>query len=237
MNTRVAIARRDAAAAGVIALAAAALLFAWSPALRPGSPPLRLTPPAIVYSPALLTDGDHQEQYDEWDAAHSPALIALSAAMMLPPAKRGQADAVIPPLDAPAPRLPFPDMPATERNDRIPLLTPPRPMTPLAPQRLAHPGPRPPAPSTLRMGLAGDLQGHAVDLAPMLELREPAAPWSFSAVLRYDEKGRVQSVLLETAEFAPSLRDEVVRRLYRCRVTPSGAPGEGRLTVSGPGRP
>lgn len=236
MNTRASIARRDAAAAGIIALAAAALLFAWSPALRPGSPSLRLTPPAIVYSPALLTAGDHQEQYDEWNAAHSPALIALSAAMMLPPAKRGQTDAVTPPLDTPSRRLPFSNIPLTERNDRIPVLTPPRPMTSLAPQRLAHPNPVP-APSTLRMNLTGDLQGHAVDLAPMLELREPAIPWSFSAVLRYDAQGRVQNVLLESAEFDPPLRDEVVRRLYRCRVTPSGAPGEGRLTVSGPGRP
>ena len=69
----------------------------------------------------------------------------------------------------------------------------------------------------------------------MLTLSEPSGPWSFTAVLRYDEIGRVQHAILESAALDQPLRDEVARRLYQCRVTPSGASGEGRLTVSGPG--
>ena len=247
MNTRASMAWRDGVAACLITLAAAAFLFTWSPSLRPGFSPPRLAPPAITYCPALLTANDHQEHYDEWNAAHSPALIALSAAMMLPPAKRGQADAVTPPLDAAARLLRFPDTPLTERNDPIPMLTPPRPMTPLAPKRLALPVPisvsgvigtqRPsPVPPVYRIDLTGNWQGRLVDIAPMLVLNEPSGPWSFTAVLCYDETGRVQHALLESAALDLPLRDEVTRRLYQCRVTPSNAPGEGRLTVYGPGR-
>ncbi|MBU4285614.1 MAG: hypothetical protein KKD76_01790 [Verrucomicrobia bacterium] len=239
MNTRASMARRDRMAACVLTLAVAAFLFIWSPSLHPGFSPARLTPPAITYCPALLTTGDHQEHYDEWNAAHSPALIALSATMMLSPDKRGQTDAVTPPLDTAARLLRFPDTPPTERNDQIPMLTPPRPMTPLTPQRFALPTPvqRPSlAPPAYRMDLTGNWQGRSVDLAPMFAIREPSGPWSFTAVLRYDETGRVQHALLESAALDLPLRDEVIRRLYQCRVTPSSAPGEGRLTVYGPGR-
>ena len=69
----------------------------------------------------------------------------------------------------------------------------------------------------------------------MFALSEPSAPWSFTAVLRYDATGWVQHALLESAALDLPLRDEVARRLYQCRVTPSGTPGEGCLTVSGPG--
>jgi len=247
MNTRVSMARRDGVAACVLTLATAAFLFTWSPSLRPGFLPPQPVPPAITYCPATLTAGDYQEHYDEWNAAHSPALIALSATMMLPPAKHGQADAVTPPLDAASRLLRFPDTPPTERNDQIPMLTPPRPMTPLAPQRLALPVPIPAgsvigtqrpssAPPAYRMDLTGNWQGRSVDLAPMLTLNEPTAPWSFTAVLRYDETGRVQHALLESTALDLPLHDEVARRLYQCRVTPGSAPGEGRLMVYGPGR-
>ncbi len=247
MNTRASMVRRDGVAACVLTLAAAALLCTWSPSLRPGFAPPRLASPAIAYCPALLTTGDHQEHYDEWNAAHSPALIALSATMMLSPEKRDQTDAVTPPLDAAARLLRFLDTPPTERNDQIPILTPPRPMTPLAPQRLALPVPIPAygvigtqrpssAPPVYRMDLTGNWQGRSVDIAPLLALSEPSSPWSFTAILRYDETGRVQHALLESAALDLPLRDEVTRRLYQCRVTPSGAPGEGRLTISGPGR-
>ena len=246
MNTRAFMVRRDGVAACVLTLATAAFLFTWSPSLRPGFSPPRLAPPTITY-------------YDECPDTHArcdrdPALIALSAAMMLPPAKRGQANAVTPPLDAASRRLRFPDTPPTERNDQIPMLTPPRPMTPLAPHRLALPVPIPaggvigtqrpssappvrPLPPAYRMDLTGNWQGRSVDLTPMFAMSEPTAPWSFTAVLRYDETGRVQHALLESATLDLPLRDEVARRLYQCRVTPSGAPGEGRLTVYGPGHP
>ncbi|MCX6993706.1 MAG: hypothetical protein NT011_11275 [Kiritimatiellaeota bacterium] len=240
MNTRASMVRRDVVLTCALVLAVAAFLFTWSPSLRPGYSPARLTPPAITYCPALLTTDDHQEHYDEWNAAHSPALIALSAAMMLSPDKRDQTDTVTPPLDTASRLLHFLDTPPTERNDQIPMLTPPRPMTPLAPQRLALPAPpqRPsPTPPAYRMDLTGNLQGRSVDLAPMSALNGPSGPWSFTVVLRYDETGRVQHVLLESAALDLPLRDEVVRRLYQCRVTPSGAPGEGRLTVYGPGQP
>ena len=248
MNTRASMARRDGVAVCVLTLAVAALLFTWSPSLRPGFSPAPLTPPTIAYCPALLTTGDHHEHYDEWNAAHSPALIALSTALMLPPAKRGQADTVTPPLDTASRFLHFPDTPPTERNDQIPVLTPPRTITPLAPQRLALSVPIPAsgvietqrlssAAPAYRIELTGNWQGRAVDLAPIFALREPSVPWSFIAVLRYDETGRVQHALLESAALDLPRRDEVVRRLYQCRVTPGDAPGEGRLTVSGPGRP
>ena len=241
MNTRASIVRRDRVAACVITLATAAFLFAWSPSLRPGFSPARLAPPTITYCPTLLTTGDHQEHYDEWNAAHSPALIALSAAMMLSPDKRDQTGAVTPPLDTAARLLRFPDTPSTERNDQVPMLTPPRPMTPLVPHRLAlsaAPTQRlSSAPPSCRVDLIGDWRGRSVDLAPISTLSEPSGPWSFTAVLCYDETGRVQHALLESAALDLPLRDEVARRLYQCRVTPSGAPGEGRLTVSGPGRP
>ena len=240
MNTRASMVRRDGVAACVFTLAVTAFLFTWSPSLRPGFAPPRLVPPAITY-------------YDECPDTRArcdrdPALIALSATMMLSPGKRGQTDAVTPPLDAAPSLLRFPDTPPTERNDRIPMLTPPRLMPSLAPQRLALPVPIPAggvigtqrpssAPPPYRMDLTGDLQGRSVDFTPMLALREPSGPWSFTAVLRYDETGRVQHALLESAALDLPLRDEVTRRLYQCRVTPSGASGEGRLTVYGPGRP
>jgi len=223
--------RRDGMAACVLTLAVAALLFTWSPSLRPGFSPPRPVPPAITY-------------YDECPDTHArcdrdPALIALSAAMMLPPAKRGQADAVTPPLDAAYSLLRFPDTPPMERYDQVPVLTPPRPMTPLAPQRLAAPALRhpSPAPPSCRVDLIGDWRGCSVDLAPVFALSEPAGPWSFTAVLRYDHTGQVQHALLESAALDQPLRDEVARRLYQCRVTPSGTAGEGRLTVYSPGHP
>jgi len=249
MNTHASMARRDGITACVLTLAVATILFTWSPSLRPGFAPPRPIPPAIMYCPAALTAGDNQEHYDEWNAAHSPSLIALSAAMMLPPAKRGQADAVAPPLDtAYSSLLRFPNPPPVEQYDPIPMLTPPRPMTPLAPQHLAASvpirtrgviGARHPSPASLscRVDLIGDWQGRSVDLAPISTLSEPAGPWSFTAILRYDQTGQIQHALLESAALDQSLRDEVARRLYQCRVTPSDAPGEGRLTVSGPGRP
>lgn len=70
----------------------------------------------------------------------------------------------------------------------------------------------------------------------MSTLSEPAGPWSFTVVLRYDETGQVQHAILESAALDQPMRNEVARRLYQCRITPSGASGEGRLTVSGPGR-
>ncbi|MFH1969615.1 MAG: hypothetical protein ABIJ53_04775 [Verrucomicrobiota bacterium] len=239
MNTRASIVRRDGVAACVLTLATVACLFTWSPSLRPGFSPPRPAPPAITY-------------YDECPDTRArcdrdPALIALSATMMLPPAKRGQANVVTPPLDTASRFLRFPDTPPTERNDQIPMLTPPRPMTHLAPQRLALPVPIPAsgvigtqrpasAPPAYQMELTGNWQGRSVDLAPMFALSEPSGPWSFTAVLHYDETGRVQHALLESAALDLLLRDEVTRRLYQCRITPSGAPGEGRLTVYGPGR-
>jgi len=252
MNTRASMARRDGMAACVITLAVAAFLFTWSPSLRPGFSLPRLAPPTITYCPALLTTGNRQAHYAECPDTRArydrdPSLIALSAAMMLPPAKSGQTDAVTPPLDAASRFLHFPDTPPTERNDQIPMLTPPRPMTPLAPQCLALPvpipaggviRPQPPssAPPAYRMELTGNWQGRSVDLAPIFALSEPSGPWSFTAVLRYDETGRVQHALLESAALDLPLRDEVARRLYQCRITPGGAPGEGRLTLYGPGR-
>ena len=249
MNTRASMAWRDRMGAGALAFALVALLFAWSPSLHPGFAPPRLAPPTITYSPAALTAGDHQEYYDEWNAAHSPALIALSAAMMLPPVERGQTNAVTPPLDAAYSLLRFPDTSNTEREryDQIPMLTLPRPMSPLEPQHLMAPVPIPansaigtqspsPAPQPYRMELTGDLKGRTVDLSPMAALSDSSGSWSFTAVLRYDENGQVQHALLESAALNQPLRDEVARRLYQCRVTPSGAPGEGRLTVYGPGR-
>ena len=247
MNTRASMARRDGMLACIFTLAVAVLLFAWSPSLHPGFSPPRLAPPTITYCSALLTDDAHQEHYDEWNAVHSPALIALSAAMMLPTAKNGQTNAITPPLDAASRFLCFTDTSATKQDDPIPMLTPPRPMNPLASQRFAVPAPipaggairtrnQPPPQPSCRVDLIGNWQGHSVDLAPMSTLSEPSGPWSFTAVLRYDETGRVQHALLESAALDLPLRDEVVRRLYQCRVTPSGTPGEGRLTVSGPGR-
>jgi len=241
MNTRASMVRRDWLAACVITLIVTAFLFTWSPSLQPVFLPARLTPPAITYCPAALTTGDHQEYYDEWNAAHSPALIALSAVMMLPPAKRGQADAVTPPLGASSRRLRFPDTPPMEeRNDQIPMLTPPRRMTLLAPKHLTRPAavqrPSAAAPA-YRINLTGNWQGRSVDISPMFALSEPSGPWSFTAVLHYDKTGRVQHALLEAAVLDRPLRDEITRRLYQCRVTPSGTPGEGRLTVYGPGRP
>jgi len=239
MNTHASMAQRDVVTACVLTLAVAAFLFTWSPSLRPGFSPPRPVPPAIMYCPATLAAGDHQEYYDEWKAAHSPSLIALSAAMMLPPAKRGQANSVTPPLNAAYSLLRFPDTPPMERYDPIPALTPPRPMTPLASLRLAapalarHPSP---APRSSRVDLIGDWQDRSVDLSPMSTLSEPAGPWSFTVVLRYDQTGQVQHAILESAALDQPLRDEVARRLYQCRVTPGGVSGEGRLTVSGPGR-
>lgn len=245
MNTRASMARRDVVLACVLMLAAAAFLFTWSPSLRPGFSPEPLAPPVITYSDECP---DTRARCDR-----DPALIALSAAMMLSTDKRDQTDTVTPPLDTASHRLRFPDTPTTERHDQIPMLTPPRPMTPLAPQRLALTVPpasgvtgtqRPssaspvrPLPPAYRMDLTGDWQGRSVDLAPMLTLSEPSGPWSFTVVLRYDETGRVQHALLESTTLDLPLRDEVTRRLYQCRVTPSGAPGEGRLTVYGPGHP
>lgn len=247
MNTYFSMARRDGVAACVLTLVVAAFLFTWSPSLRSGFSPPRPVPPAITYCPAALTAEDHQEHYDEWNATHSPSLIALSAAMMLPSAKRGQVDTVTPPLDAAYSLLRFPDTPPLERHDQIPMLIPPRPMIHLAPQRLAAPvpiltsgviGTRHPslAPPFYRVDLIGDWRGRSVDLSPMSTLSEPAGPWSFTAFLRYDQTGQVQHALLESATLDQPLRDEVARRLYQCRVTPSGASGEGRLTVSGSGR-
>lgn len=246
MNTRASMARRDGVAACVLTIAVAALLFTWSPSLRPGFSSPRPVPPAITYCPAALTAGDLQEYYDEWNAAHSPALIALSAAMMLPPVKRGQADAVTPPLDTAYRLIRFPDTPPMERYDQIPVLIPPRPMTPLAPQRLAIPVPIPaggvigtrhpsPAQPPCRVDLIGDWRGRSVDLSPISTLNEPAGPWSFTAILRYDQTGQIQHALLESVALDQSMRDEIARRLYQCRVTPGDTSGEGRVTVSGPG--
>lgn len=238
MNTRASMARRDLLAACALVLAAAAFLFTWSPSLRPGFSSARLTPPAIKYY------DESPDTYARCD--RDPALIALSATMMLSPDNRGQTDALKPPLDAAPRRLRYPDTPLTERNDKIPMLTPPRPMTPLASQRLPLPVPIPAgvigtkrpssAPPAYRMDLTGNWQGRSVDLAPMSGMSEPSGPWSFTAVLRYDQTGRVQHALLESAELDLPLRDDIARRLYQCRVIPSGVPGEGRLTVSGPGR-
>ena len=239
MNAHSSMARRDGMAACVLTLAVAALLFTWAPSLRTGFSPPRLAPPVIIYCPATLTAGYHQAYYDEWNAAHTPSLIALSAAMMLPRAKRGQSPAVTPPLDMAHSLFRFPDTRSMERYDQITVMTPPRSMTPMAPQRLAapalarHPSPAPPS---CRVELIGDWQGRSVDLAPMSTLSEPAGPWSFTAVLLYDQTGQVQHALLESAVLDQPLRDKVARRLYQCRVTPGNASGEGRLTVSGPGR-
>jgi|GEM_PF-5889165 len=232
MNTRASMARRDVMTACILTLAVAALLFTWSPSLRPGFSPPRPAPPTITYFDECP---DTTARCDR-----DPALIALSAAMMLPPDKRGQADAVTPPLDAAYSLLRFPDMPSMERHDQITVLTPPRPMIPMAPQRLAasvlarHPISAPPS---YRVDLIGDWQGRSVDLAPMSTLREPAGPWSFTVVLHYDQAGQIQHAILESAALDQPMRNEVARRLYQCRVTPSGVSGEGRLTVSGPGRP
>ncbi|MBU0714360.1 MAG: hypothetical protein KJ964_03255, partial [Verrucomicrobia bacterium] len=129
MNTRASMAQRDVVAACALVLAAATFLFIWSPSLHPGFSPPRLLPPTITYCDECP---DTRARCDR-----DPALIALSAAMMLPTAKHDRADAVTPPLGAASRLLRFTDTPPTERNDQIPMLTPPRPMTPLAPQRLA----------------------------------------------------------------------------------------------------
>lgn len=250
MNTQSSVARRDGVAACIITIAVAAFLFTWSPSLRPGFAPPRLPPPTITYCPATMMDGDYQGECPDprLRCDRDPSLIALSAAMMLPPAKRSQSDVITPPLDTAYSFLRFPAPPPTERYDQMPMLTPLRPMPPLAPQRLAIPVPTPargvaetrqqsPTPPSYRVELIGDWQGRSVDLSSMSALNEPAGPWSFTATLRYDQAGQVQHALLESASLNQSLRDEVARRLYQCRVTSGGTSGEGRLTVSGPGRP
>ncbi|MDD5679170.1 MAG: hypothetical protein PHW60_14445 [Kiritimatiellae bacterium] len=247
MNTRASMEWRDGMTACMLTLAVAALLFAWSPSLRPGFVPPRPAPPAIMYCPPALTAGDHQEHYDEWDVTHSPALIALSAAMMLPPAKRSQAKTVTPPLDAAYSLLRFPDTHPVERDDQVPVLTPPRPMTHMAIQRLATSVPpaaqdaiatrQPsPKPASCQVDLIGDWRGRSVDLSPIQALSGYTRPWSFTAILRYDQTGQIQHAIIESAALDQTLRDEVARRLYQCRVSPGDISGEGRLTVSFPGR-
>lgn len=239
MNTRGSIVQRDWAKASVITLAALTLLFIRPVSRQPGFAPMRLAPPIITYCPALLTAGTGQEHYDEWNATHSPTLISLSAAMMLPAVKRSQADTVTPPLDTATGVIRFPDTPPTKRRDQTFMLTPPRPMNSLTAQHIVpavsvqHQSSTPPV---YQMELTGNWQDRSVDIAPLLTLSEPSAPWSFTVVLRYDDTGRVQNALLETAALEAPLRDEITRRLYQCRVTPSGRSGEGRLTLSGPGR-
>ena len=254
MNARGSMAWRDVMGAGALTFALVALLFTWSPPLRAGFAPPRSAPPTITYCPPALTAGDLQGQNDESPDTRrcdrDPALIALSAAMMLPPVKRGQTNAVTPPLDAAYSSLRFPDLPNTvrEQYDRIPMLTPPRPMSPLEPQHLVSPVPKSapgvtgtrspsPEPSRYRVELTGDLRSHDVDLSPLFALSDLSESWSFTAVLRYDENGRVQHALLESTTLNQPLRDVVARRLYQCRVTPPGTPGEGKLAVSARGLP
>ncbi|MBI2437882.1 MAG: hypothetical protein HYV36_03595 [Lentisphaerae bacterium] len=262
---------RDRGLAIALMLAFVALLAGFSaPKSAPLAPRLPI-PPLITYRHPALMSADCAEYYDEWNAAHSPALFALSAAIMLPAAstlggsakggKRAEATTLTPPLDPGYPfRLSF-DRRATEDDGQLPLLIAPRDPamrrtivpprstagTALAAQR------KPLTPPFYRLDLAGDLRGRSVDISPMFALEEPAEAWSFSAVLRYDKAGQVQHALLESAELPladpsrlgqagrawagePSLRAEVVRRLYQCRIQPSGTAGEGRLTLYGPGR-
>lgn len=243
MKARVSMTRRDSLTACALALVLTALLFTWSPALHPGFSLPRAVPPTIAYCPATLSAEDRQEHYGECPDTSArcdrdPALIALSAAIMLPQVTSSPTNAVAPPLDA-AHRLPlFMDISAPERYERTALLIPPRPMTPLAPPRLSAPAPartQTPTPP-YRVELSGDWRGRSVDISPLFAIVEPEGPWSFSVSLRYNEAGQVQHALLESVTLDQPLRDEVVRRLYQCRITPSGAAGEGRLTVCGPGR-
>ncbi len=179
---------------------------------------------------------------------YSPALIALSASMMLSPDKSGPIDAITPPIDPAVRRLQFPYIAPEDRKDTISISTPPRPMTMRTLQGITHSLAQPAgighgaqrrtaaAPQSYQMDLTGNWQGRSVDITPILALQEPSGPWSFTTFLRYDHAGRVQQALLESKGIEQPLRDEIARRLYQCRITPGHAPGEGCLTLSGPGR-
>ncbi len=238
MNAHASIVRHDMVLAGGLVLIMATALFAWSPSLRPDFSPASLTPPTITY---YAQSPDTRARFNQ-----DPALIALSAAMMLPRTGHGKTDTVTPPLTSDARFLSFTDKPTPKQNDHIIMLTP-RPMSTPTLQRFAPHLPthdnnviwtRRPAvsPRAYQIDFAGNWQGRSIDLTPVLALDEPAAPWSFTAVLRYDEDGRVQHALLESEELDATLRNKIAQRLYQCRIIPHGTPGEGRLTVSGPGR-
>lgn len=239
MNAHASISRRDSLTACALAIVLTVLLFAWSPSLRQGFSPLRAIPPVVTYCPSDIKAGNRSSEPLDPCArcARDPALIALSATMMLPQLAGNRTDTVMPPLDA-ARRLPLSmETSAQESDNRFPLLMPPRPMTPLRFQRLSAPATSAPkTPPPYRLEQTGDWHGRSVDISSLLNLNEPAENWSFSARLHYDKSGQVQHVLLESAALDLTLRNEVVRRLYQCRITPTGDAGEGTLTVYGPGR-
>ncbi|MBI2441654.1 MAG: hypothetical protein HYV35_09810 [Lentisphaerae bacterium] len=263
MNTFAAVVWRDRALAVAITLILVALLFGFSSPLPLDFTPPPPAPPVFTFRPQAMAPDHYAEYYDEWHAAYSPALFALSAPVMLPATstlgglvlrsegllrrvasakggKRVEAGLLSPPLEAGYPLHVAPYRPEPKDDERLPAgFDAPRAVAILAPRPGAGPALAPPRkllpPPAYRVDLAGELRGREVDLSPMFTLEEPAEPWSFSAALSYDATGQVRHALLESAALEPSLRAEVVRRLYQCRVRPAGTPGEGRLTLSGPG--
>lgn len=246
MKMNASMAWRDSGLAGVLVLGLFALLCSFSPFPPSVLLPSPLLPAVITYQggnppPADQPAADnHEHNYEEWRSGHSPALIALSASIMLPQTKRAETPLVAPPLEAGAPSLRFPVIAAMEQENQVPLLSVRRSRTiltghPQAATTLVKPGAWL-TPPFYRVDLSGDLRGQSVDLTPLEALPEPAGPWSFSAVLHYDQTGRVRHALLESASLEETLRAEVASRIYQCRVTPAGTAGEGRLTVFGPGR-
>lgn len=238
MNAPSFTARRDMLVSGALVLTTTAVLFAWSPSLRPDFLTAPMPPPTITYY-AQSPDARAKSNRD-------PALIALSTAMMLPQARHGQADTVTPPLKTEARFLSFTDRPAQKPIEHLSMLTM-RPMSTPALQRLAPHLSTPDSnviwtrrpsvlPRAYHVDFTGNRQGRSIDLKPVLALDEPSVAWSFTAVLLYDENGRVQHVLLESAELDPPLRNQIAQHLYQCRITPPGKSGEDRLTVFGPGR-
>lgn len=246
MSINASMAWRDSGLAGALVLGLFALFFGFFPSFHPAILPPRPPPSVILYQggsppPADQPAADNDKHnYQEWLSAHSPALIALPATIMLPQTKRAEIPLVAPPLEAGAPLSRFPTISTAEQKNRVPLLTARRSRTILARRpegatTLVKPGAWL-TPPFYRVDLSGDLRGQSVDLKPLEALPEPEGPWSFSAVLHYDQTGRVRHALLESSSLEETLRAEVASRLYQCRVTPAGTAGEGRLTVFGPGR-
>jgi hypothetical protein len=60
-------------------------------------------------------------------------------------------------------------------------------------------------------------------------------PWSFTAQVRFNKEGAVDYVIVETSSVDDDLRQELIKRLYQCRLDGLTQACEGTVTISCPG--
>lgn len=196
----------------------------------------RAAPAIFRFHAQPQPDTGHLLELQMHKAVFSPTLIQLSESMTHTNISKPNGDSSTltglqfakPPLLAAMP-------PKFSSQAAPPTLAPPRSSIPILPhpdKPPAQPNAKPSA-KKFQITLAQTPPERQLDSSrlPLAEWSQLPGAWTLQAELTFDETGYAKSVFVISASLPQKQLNEIVRHLYRCRLTPPGTAWQGLLTL------